>query len=134
MQSHTFVLLTGNDIAIEPPHIFTSELGHQSIALGDYKRRVVEHNSKLSINTLRDFQDAAIRLLGELPTSTEEDAQILESLCSRAGLLVDSDRESEQQLRDLIVCVHYRWQFKQAVRAALASARRAILANERSRN
>lgn len=114
-KTHRFAWFSDDRVMIEPPEELVSELATQSVPREAYGNRVSEHNRALSRETLERFAYAAQALVRGLPTTPEEDARIAEALEAERY----QNPMAENKRRDLLICVQYRWQFKESIESAL---------------
>lgn len=121
-----FVLFPDNVVAINPTTQFLQELYHSNMPLDKYQARARQHMESLPSNDLIRFAKAARAWLNALPTTLQEDTEILEQAMELRRQAADSEDTKDSNndsnsnsdtlsREDTLSAIQYRYSFKEAV-------------------
>eukprot|EP00977_Amphora_coffeiformis_P023432 scaffold13355_cov121-Amphora_coffeaeformis.AAC.1 len=122
-----FLQLSANVIVFRPPESMTSRIGLANPPLLDMLANANNHNRyKVTREELVTFAESAKTLLQSLPTTMEQDVEILHQLTVKQAAVSGSSTSFDFLLQDTMSAVGFRLAFKQAVQKAVDTALEAL--------
>jgi hypothetical protein len=137
--NHAFALFPDGVVAINPtePFLRANWSAKPHLPLIQVQVNALEHMLELSTDALHFFQTSAHDMLEELPTTLEEDAEILEVYqdMMENPTTDHQDKESAStNFNDIISAVRYRMTFKMAVKSAIDASEDMLQQQKASEN
>jgi hypothetical protein len=109
--------------ALLPTKHLTGVLGNGQLSLEGWQNEIINHHATLRSSHVDALYDSVTRILNSLPTTIEEDEEIIKRENMRLGMLKENG-SLDVNVSDVVMTIEYRLAFKKALRLTMEVAMR----------
>lgn len=107
--------------ALLPTKHLTGVLGNGQLSLDGWQNEIINHHATLRSSHVDALYDSVTRIMNSLPTTIEEDEEIIKRENMRLGMLKENGT-LDVNVSDVVMTIEYRLAFKKALRLTMEVA------------